>query len=81
MEQCYKCGEYKKIREVIVANGRLLKHPNPLSVVGHNYYRYDYICKDCDKATKILKKEEFTTNQKAWIKQRDEILNRQTKEK
>ena len=72
MEQCYKCGEHKKVREIRDVQGRFMKNP----IFDFSYW-YDYICEDCSKALATLKKEEHLKKQKAWIKQRDEILKDQ----
>jgi len=75
MNECYKCREHKKVRKIHNANGRFMTTP-----IFEFSYWYDYICEDCDKALKIMKKKEYIKEQKAWIKQRDKILKEEKEE-
>lgn len=78
MKVCYKCGEYKKVRKVIDFDGKFLHIPN--SILGlDRYYWYDYICEDCNKAIKSLKKKESIKEHKEWVKKRDKILKENSK--
>ena len=73
MKTCYRCGEHKKVREIIDFDGKFMKVKQ--SYLGALYhYSYDYICEDCDKARKILRVKEGIEKQKDWVKQRDKIL-------
>ena len=76
MKVCYKCGEYKKVRKIIDFDGKYLYVPNPFTEIGSSAYWYDYMCEDCYKARKILRKEKFIEEQKVWIKKRDKILRK-----
>jgi transposase-like protein len=68
MNVCYKCGEFKKVKKIMV---------NTFGGI----YSQEYVCEDCDKALRIESELRFQKSikkrkkeQEKWIKKRDKLL-------
>ena len=87
MRNCEWCGEYKKVRKFNTSSGR---HWPILSYCAFPMpwiFAFDYVCKKCNDAAKLVSKdndeklmaeakEKEEKEKKAWIKQRDELLEK-----